>query len=58
MEVGQVNIPEVEAGEVLIKVKATAINRADILQREGKYNPPAGVTDVIGLECAGEIVDP
>jgi tumor protein p53-inducible protein 3 len=37
---------------------ATAVNRADILQRQGKYPPPRGVTDIIGLECAGEVVDP
>ena len=44
--------------EVLIKVEATAVNRADLLQSHGKYPPPKGVTDVIGLECAGYLVDP
>ena len=43
--------------EVLVRVEATAVNRADILQRQGKYPPLPGVTEVIGLECAGEIVD-
>ena len=42
---------------MLIKVKAAAVNRADCLQREGKYPPLPGVTEIIGLECSGEIVD-
>lgn len=46
------------AGEALINVKASALNRADALQRQGKYPPPPGVrADVPGLEFAGEIVD-
>ena len=49
-------IPSPKADEVLIKVHATALNRADILQRKGFYNPPIGTTDILGLECAGEIV--
>ncbi|MEX2326888.1 MAG: alcohol dehydrogenase catalytic domain-containing protein, partial [Pseudomonadales bacterium] len=44
-------------GEVLIKVHATAINRADLLQRHGGYPPPPGASPVLGLECAGEIAD-
>ena len=44
--------------EVLIKVEATAVNRGDLLQSYGKYPPPRGVTDIIGLECAGYLVDP
>lgn len=43
---------------MLIKVKAAGVNRADCLQRQGKYPPLPGVTEIIGLECAGEIVDP
>jgi len=42
-------------GEVLIQVAATAVNRADLLQRQGFYPPPQGVSDVIGLECSGTI---
>jgi NADPH2:quinone reductase len=37
-------------------VAATAVNRADTLQRRGLYPPPAGITDVLGLEAAGEVV--
>ena len=42
--------------QILVGVRATALNRADILQRQGHYPPPAGVrTDVPGLEFAGEV---
>lgn len=43
------------SGEVLIKVHATAINRADLLQRRGGYAPPPGASPFMGLECAGTI---
>jgi NADPH2:quinone reductase len=43
-------------GEVLIRVAAAGVNRPDLLQREGKYPPPPGVTDVPGLEVAGTVV--
>ncbi|MDQ4051254.1 MAG: NAD(P)H-quinone oxidoreductase [Actinomycetota bacterium] len=42
-------------GEVAIAVTATAVNRADLLQRQGFYPPPPGASDVLGLECSGEI---
>lgn len=42
-------------GEVLIEVAATAVNRADLLQRQGFYPPPPGASDVIGLECSGTV---
>ncbi|MDZ5619588.1 NAD(P)H-quinone oxidoreductase [Nocardioides sp. HM23] len=47
--------PEPGPGEVLIDVAATAVNRADLLQRQGFYPPPPGASDVIGLECSGTI---
>ncbi len=50
-------LPELKDGEVLVKVKAAGVNRADILQANGHYPPPKGVTDIIGLECSGEIVE-
>ncbi len=40
-------------GEVLIDVVASAVNRADLLQRQGHYPPPPGASDVLGLECSG-----
>src|SRR3954454_587359 len=42
-------------GEVVIEVTATAVNRADILQRQGFYPPPPGASEVLGLECSGTI---
>ncbi|RJF98819.1 NAD(P)H-quinone oxidoreductase [Noviherbaspirillum saxi] len=50
-------IPELKAGEVLIKVHAAGINRPDVIQRLGHYPVPAGASDLPGLEVAGEIVD-
>jgi putative PIG3 family NAD(P)H quinone oxidoreductase len=47
--------PAPRAGEVLIDVAATAVNRADLLQRQGLYPPPPGASSVIGLECSGTI---
>jgi putative PIG3 family NAD(P)H quinone oxidoreductase len=48
--------PEPAADEVLIRVAASAVNRADLLQRMGFYNPPPGASPYPGLECSGEIV--
>src|SRR5580765_7266321 len=42
-------------GEVLIDVAATAVNRADLLQRQGHYPPPPGASDILGLECSGTV---
>eukprot|EP00392_Amoebophrya_sp_AT5.2_P004363 g4371.t1 len=42
---------------VLVKVHYTAVNRADLLQRVGKYPPPPGASDIMGLECSGEVVE-
>lgn len=49
--------PDLEPGpgEVVIEVVATAVNRADTLQRQGHYPPPKGVTEVLGLECSGRV---
>jgi len=47
--------PRPGPGEVVLDVAATAVNRADLLQRQGNYAPPRGVTDVPGLECAGTV---
>ena len=47
--------PQPGAGEVLIDVAASAVNRADLLQRQGFYPPPPGASDVLGLECSGVI---
>jgi len=47
--------PVAGEGEVVIKVVATAINRADTMQRQGNYKPPPGASDIPGLECSGVI---
>lgn len=52
---GEADDPVAGPGEVVLKVAATAVNRADLLQRQGHYPPPAGASDVIGLECSGRI---
>ncbi len=49
-------MPEPVAGEVLIRVVAAGVNRPDVLQRKGIYPPPPGITDIPGLEVAGEVV--
>ncbi|HEX8418089.1 MAG TPA: NAD(P)H-quinone oxidoreductase, partial [Methylobacterium sp.] len=54
--VESVPLPRPGPGQVLIEVTAAGINRPDIQQREGKYPPPKGATDVPGLEVAGRIV--
>jgi putative PIG3 family NAD(P)H quinone oxidoreductase len=52
-------VPDVTAGEgeVLIKVTAAGVNRADVLQADGKYPPPPGASDIIGMEVAGVVAD-
>ncbi|MBA2528834.1 MAG: alcohol dehydrogenase catalytic domain-containing protein, partial [Euzebyales bacterium] len=47
--------PRPGPGELLVRVVATAVNRADVLQRQGRYSPPEGASDVLGLEVAGEV---
>ena len=42
-------------GEVIVDVAATAVNRADLLQRQGLYPPPPGASDILGLECSGVV---
>lgn len=45
--------PKIGAGEILIANRATAVNRADLIQRQGSYAPPEGASLILGLECAG-----
>ncbi|MET0450128.1 MAG: NAD(P)H-quinone oxidoreductase [Aeromicrobium sp.] len=56
LEVVDRPVPEPAPGEVLIRVTAAGLNRADVLQRQGHYDPPPGSTDILGLECSGDIV--
>ena len=55
LKVGQVADPVPGADQLLVRVRATALNRADTLQRQGLYPPPPGESDVLGLELAGEV---
>lgn len=48
---------ELAPGQVRIAVAATAVNRADLVQRSGGYPPPPGASPILGLECAGEVVE-
>lgn len=49
-------VPQPGSGEILVKVAAAGVNRPDVMQRMGLYPPPAGATDIPGLEIAGEVV--
>jgi NADPH2:quinone reductase len=49
-------VPRPQAGEVLVRVAAAGVNRPDVMQRKGGYAPPAGASDIPGLEVAGEVV--
>lgn len=51
----QVPDPVPGPGQVLVDVVAAGVNRADLLQRQGFYPPPAGASDILGLECAGRV---
>jgi putative PIG3 family NAD(P)H quinone oxidoreductase len=55
LEVQSVPRPELKPGQVLIRVRAAGINRPDLLQRAGRYPPPPGASEILGLEVAGEI---
>ncbi|HQS14620.1 NAD(P)H-quinone oxidoreductase [Reyranella sp.] len=50
-------VPRPKAGEILIKVAATAVNRPDIAQRMGNYAPPPGASDLPGLEASGTVAE-
>lgn len=52
---GEIPDPVCGPGEVIVDVAATAVNRADLLQRQGFYPPPKGASEVLGLECSGTI---
>ncbi len=58
LEVRQVGKPLITPDQVLVRVRASALNRADLLQRQGKYPPPAGFpAEIPGIEFAGEVAD-
>lgn len=55
LQLREVEDPQVRDDEVLIRVHATALNRADTLQRLGSYSPPPGSSPYPGLECSGTV---
>lgn len=55
LNVGETERPVAGVGQVLVKVFATTVNRPDLVQREGKYPPPPGDSEILGLEVAGVI---
>jgi tumor protein p53-inducible protein 3 len=57
MHIGNVESPPLSSHDLRIRVRATAVNRADLLQREGHYPPPAGASPILGFECAGEVME-
>ncbi len=57
LKLGTRDVPKPGKGEVLIKVAAAGVNRPDVFQRLGRYPPPPGVSDIPGLEVAGELVE-
>jgi putative PIG3 family NAD(P)H quinone oxidoreductase len=54
---GETADPTPGPGEVRLRVRACAVNRADLLQRQGMYPPPPGASPILGLECAGEVAE-
>jgi putative PIG3 family NAD(P)H quinone oxidoreductase len=56
LRAGERPVPEPAPFEVLIQVAAAGVNRPDVLQRKGVYPPPPGITDIPGLEVAGDVV--
>lgn len=55
--IGDAPRPALGPRDVRIRVQATAVNRADLLQREGRYPPPPGASPILGLECAGVVIE-
>lgn len=55
LRIADVPEPQLKDHQVLVDVHATALNRADLLQRRGKYPPPKGESEILGLECAGVV---
>ena len=56
LRIAERDTPSPTAGDVLIRVAAAGVNRPDIVQRYGKYPPPPGASDILGLEVAGHVV--
>src|SRR5436853_1293394 len=57
LRIGEVDSPKMAPDQLRIRVRAAGVNRADLLQREGHYPPPPGASTILGLECAGEVIE-
>src|SRR5271165_3459477 len=57
LRLGEVPAPVAGPRDLRLRVVATAVNRADLLQRQGLYPPPPGTSPILGMECAGEVVE-
>jgi putative PIG3 family NAD(P)H quinone oxidoreductase len=57
LRLGEVEAPPLGANDLRIRVAAAGVNRADLLQRRGMYPPPPGASKLLGLECAGEVIE-
>src|SRR5436309_3167729 len=57
LQMGEAPSPALSPADLRIRVRTTAINRADLLQRQGLYPPPPGASPILGLECAGEVAE-
>jgi putative PIG3 family NAD(P)H quinone oxidoreductase len=58
LQIAQVPDPQPREGDLIVRVRAAGVNRADLLQRLGRYPPPPGEPDIIGMEVAGEVEHP
>ncbi len=57
LRIAEVPQPELGPDDLRIRIFTTSVNRADLLQRQGLYPPPPGASTILGLECAGEVVE-
>jgi putative PIG3 family NAD(P)H quinone oxidoreductase len=57
LKIGDASPPSMGPEDLRIRVRATAVNRADLLQRQGLYPPPPGASPILGLECAGDVAE-
>ena len=57
LRIGEIDPPPLGPDQLRIRVRGAGVNRADLLQREGRYPPPAGASPILGMECAGEVME-
>src|SRR5438067_6537518 len=57
LQMGEAPSPALGPADLRIRVRTTAVNRAALLQREAVYPPPPGASPILGMECAGEVVE-